>query len=55
VAAGGRVVVGPEEIAVGRLVVAEDPFGNVLVLLDLSSCHSTEPETRLSVSNRLLA
>ena len=36
VAAGGRVVAGPEEIAVGKLVVAQDPFGNVLVLLDLS-------------------
>ena len=36
VAAGGRVVAGPEEIAVGKLVVTEDPFGNVLVLLDLS-------------------
>jgi len=35
-AAGGRVVAGPEEIPVGRLVVTEDPFGNVLVLLDLS-------------------
>jgi hypothetical protein len=35
-AAGGRIVAGPEEIAVGKLVVAEDPFGNVLVLLDLS-------------------
>lgn len=36
VAAGGRLVVGPEDIPVGNLVVAEDPFGNVLVLLDLS-------------------
>jgi predicted enzyme related to lactoylglutathione lyase len=36
VAAGGRVVAGPEEIPVGRLVVVQDPFGNVLVLLDLS-------------------
>jgi predicted enzyme related to lactoylglutathione lyase len=36
VAAGGRLVAGPEDIPVGRLVVAEDPFGNVLVILDLS-------------------
>jgi predicted enzyme related to lactoylglutathione lyase len=36
VAAGGRIVAGPEEIPVGRLIVAEDPFGNGLVLLDLS-------------------
>jgi predicted enzyme related to lactoylglutathione lyase len=39
VAAGGRVVAGPEDIAVGRLVAAEDPFGNVLVHLDLSKGH----------------
>jgi len=36
-AAGGRMVAGPEEIAVGKLVIAEDPFGNVL--LDLSNGH----------------
>jgi len=35
-AAGGRILAGPEEIPVGKLVVVEDPFGNVLVLLDLS-------------------
>lgn len=35
-AAGGRILAGPEEYAVGKLAVAEDPFGNVLVLLDLS-------------------
>jgi predicted enzyme related to lactoylglutathione lyase len=36
IAAGGRVVAGPEDIPVGKLVVVEDPFGNALVLLDLS-------------------
>jgi len=45
VAAGGRVVAGPEEIAVGRLVAAEDPFGNVLVLLDLSNGHYVTDDT----------
>jgi predicted enzyme related to lactoylglutathione lyase len=45
VAAGGRVVAGPEEIAVGRLVAAEDPFGNVLVLLDLSKGHYVTDDT----------
>lgn len=44
-AAGGRVVAGPEEIAVGKLVVAEDPFGNVLVLLDLSKGHYVTDDT----------
>ena len=34
--AGGRVVHGPLDIPVGRLVVVADPFDNVLVLLDLS-------------------
>jgi hypothetical protein len=33
VSAGGQVVTGPFDI---RAVVAADPFGNVLVLLDLS-------------------
>ncbi len=34
--AGGRVVVAPFDIPVGRAVVVADPFGNTLVLLDLS-------------------
>ncbi|HET8943991.1 MAG TPA: VOC family protein [Dehalococcoidia bacterium] len=36
VSAGGRLVRGPFDIQVGRCVVVADPFGNVLVLLDLS-------------------
>ena len=35
-AAGGRVLYEPADIPVGRLAVVADPFGNVLVLLDLS-------------------
>jgi predicted enzyme related to lactoylglutathione lyase len=38
-AAGGRVVTEPFDFPVGRLAVVEDPFGNVLVLLDLSKGH----------------
>jgi predicted enzyme related to lactoylglutathione lyase len=34
--AGGRVLQEPFDIPVGRVAVAADPFGNVLVLLDLS-------------------
>jgi predicted enzyme related to lactoylglutathione lyase len=34
--AGGRVVVEPFDIPVGRVTVVTDPFGNRLVLLDLS-------------------
>jgi len=36
VAAGGRVLREPCDIPVGRLAVVADPFGNELVLLDLS-------------------
>ena len=35
-AAGGRVLAGPSDIPVGRMTIAADPFGNALVLLDLS-------------------
>jgi predicted enzyme related to lactoylglutathione lyase len=36
VAAGGRLVAEPADIPVGRVVVVADPFGNTLVLLDMS-------------------
>jgi predicted enzyme related to lactoylglutathione lyase len=35
-AAGGRVLSPAIDIPVGRLAAVEDPFGNVLVLIDLS-------------------
>jgi len=35
-AAGGRIVTEPFDIPVGRVAVIADPFGNTLVLLDLS-------------------
>lgn len=34
--AGGQVVSEPADIPVGRLATVADPFGNLLVLLDLS-------------------
>ena len=34
--AGGRVLVSPFDIQIGRCVVVEDPWGNPLVLLDAS-------------------
>lgn len=34
--AGGRVVAEPVDVPVGRLAVVADPFGNELVLIDLS-------------------
>lgn len=36
VSRGGRLVTAAFEIPVGRCAVVEDPFGNVLVVLDLS-------------------
>ena len=33
-AAGGAIVAGPFEIAIGKCVVVKDPWGNQLVLLD---------------------
>jgi len=36
IAAGGRVMVKPFEIAIGRCVVVADPWGNRLVILDNS-------------------
>jgi predicted enzyme related to lactoylglutathione lyase len=33
-ASGGRVLVEPMDIPIGRLAVVEDPFGNRLVVLD---------------------
>jgi catechol 2,3-dioxygenase-like lactoylglutathione lyase family enzyme len=35
-AAGGKVIVPPFDIQIGRCVVLEDPWGNPLVLLDMS-------------------
>ena len=37
VAAGGRVLSPPAPIPVGRVAVVADPFGNPLVLVDLSA------------------
>jgi len=34
--AGGRIIVPPFDIQIGRCVVVEDPWGNPLVLLDTS-------------------
>jgi catechol 2,3-dioxygenase-like lactoylglutathione lyase family enzyme len=34
--AGGSLVSGPDDIAVGKVAVVDDPFGNRLVLVDLT-------------------
>jgi predicted enzyme related to lactoylglutathione lyase len=36
VRAGGRVLAAPTDIPVGRVAVVADPFGNTLVLVDLT-------------------
>lgn len=45
VAAGGRTLAEPADIPVGRVTVVADPFGNALVLLDLSKGRYTTDET----------
>lgn len=34
--AGGTVIAGPDDIAVGMVAVVKDPFGNQLTLIDLT-------------------
>jgi len=42
---GGTVVTGPLDIPVGRVAVVQDPFGNLLVLVDLSKgLYTTTPD-----------
>jgi predicted enzyme related to lactoylglutathione lyase len=49
VAAGGEVIAGPIEIPVGRVMVVADPFGNQLVLVDLSKGrYTTGPDGRVT-------
>ena len=42
---GGQVIAEPCDIPVGRLCVVLDPFGNALVLLDMSEGSYTTDET----------
>lgn len=43
--AGGRLLTAPFDIPVGRVAVVADPFGNTLVLVDLSKGRYTIDET----------
>jgi predicted enzyme related to lactoylglutathione lyase len=53
VEAGGRVIAGPFDIQIGRCAVVGDPFGNVLVMLDLSKGRlETDNEGRV-IGNRM--
>ena len=51
VEAGGRVVVRPFDIRIGRCAVVEDPWGNRLVLLDVSKGLLVTDEQGNVVSN----
>lgn len=44
--AGGKIISPPEDIAVGKLVVVEDAFGNRLTLLDFSKGFYTMDESK---------
>jgi predicted enzyme related to lactoylglutathione lyase len=45
---GGRLIAGPFDIQIGRCAVVEDPFGNVLVILDMSKGRlATDAEGRI--------
>ncbi|HEY7325119.1 MAG TPA: VOC family protein [Streptosporangiaceae bacterium] len=47
--AGGTILTGPFDIPVGRVAVVADPFGNVLVLLDLSKGrYTTDADGRVT-------
>lgn len=43
--AGGRLLTAPFDIPVGRIAVVADPFGNTLVLIDLSKGRYTTDDT----------
>lgn len=47
--AGGRLVDGPRDLPVGRVAVVADPFGNRLVLVELSrGRYLTDPDGRVT-------
>ena len=48
-AAGGRTVAGPVAIPVGEVMVTADPFGNELILVDLSKGrYTTGPDGQVT-------
>jgi predicted enzyme related to lactoylglutathione lyase len=50
--AGGKIVVPPFDIQIGRAVVVKDPWGNQLVLLDCSKGMLTTDEDGYVVGNK---
>lgn len=51
VAAGGSVVAQPFDIQIGKCAVVRDPFGNVLVMLDMSKGRLVTDEDGRIVGN----
>ena len=54
VAAGGRVVAAPFDIQIGKCAMVRDPFGNVLVMLDMSKGRLVTDEGGRIVGNENL-
>ncbi len=52
--AGGTVVVAPFDIQIGRCVVVRDPWGNPLVLLDMSKGRLVTDEEGRIIGNEAL-
>lgn len=50
-AAGGKILAGPFEIAIGQCAVVADPWDNVLVLLDTSKGLLQVDETKHVIGN----
>ncbi|MBI2913430.1 MAG: VOC family protein [Chloroflexi bacterium] len=52
--AGGKLVAGPFDIQIGRCVVVQDPWGNRLVLLDMSKGKLITDDTGNVVGNEAM-
>jgi len=50
VSAGGSILKGPFDTAIGKCVVVKDPWGNILVLLDCSKGLLKTDENRFVIS-----
>ena len=51
VSSGGRLIAGPFDIQIGRCAVLADPFGNVLVVLDMSKGRLVTDESGRVIGN----
>jgi predicted enzyme related to lactoylglutathione lyase len=51
VSSGGRLIAGPFDIQIGRCAALADPFGNVLVVLDMSKGRLVTDESGRVIGN----